>query len=63
MPFKIVRNDIAHVKADMIVNAANPKPIFASNTRSGRPCAIQTAVKRRPKKKSKMCKKAEDSYL
>ena len=32
MPFKIVRNDITKVKADVIVNTANPKPIYASGT-------------------------------
>ena len=32
MPFKIVRDDITHVKADVIVNTANPKPIYASGT-------------------------------
>lgn len=32
MPFKIVRNDITKVKADIIVNTANPKPIYASGT-------------------------------
>ena len=32
MPFKIVRNDITHVKSDVIVNTANPKPIYASGT-------------------------------
>lgn len=32
MPFKIVRNDITHVKADVIVNTANPKQIYASGT-------------------------------
>ena len=32
MPFKIVRNDITNVKADVIVNTANPKPIYASGT-------------------------------
>jgi O-acetyl-ADP-ribose deacetylase (regulator of RNase III) len=32
MPFKIVRNDITHVKADVIVNTANPKPKYASGT-------------------------------
>ena len=34
MPFKIVRNDITKVKADAIVNTANPKPIYASGTDS-----------------------------
>ena len=32
MPFKIVRNDITRVKADAIVNTANPNPICASGT-------------------------------
>ncbi len=32
MPFKIVRNDITHVKVDVIVNTANPKLIYASGT-------------------------------
>ena len=32
MPFKIVRNDITHVKADGVVNIANLKPIYASGT-------------------------------
>lgn len=34
MPFKIVRNDITKIKADIIVNTANPKPIYASGTDS-----------------------------
>ena len=32
MPFKIVRNDITKVKADIIVDTANPKPICVSGT-------------------------------
>ena len=32
MPFKIVRNDITKVKADVIVNTANPNQICASGT-------------------------------
>lgn len=32
MPFKIIRNDITRVKADAIVNTANPKPIYSNGT-------------------------------
>lgn len=32
MPFKIVRDDITNVRADVIVNTANPKPVYASGT-------------------------------
>lgn len=32
MPFKIVRNDITRIKADAIVNTANPNPICGSGT-------------------------------
>lgn len=32
MPFKIIRNDITKVKADAIVNTANPEPCYGSGT-------------------------------
>ena len=32
MPFQIVRNDITKVKADVIVNTANPRPVIGSGT-------------------------------
>jgi len=40
MPFQIIRNDITKVKADVIVNTANPKPVIGGGTDS----AIYTAA-------------------
>ena len=34
MPFQIVRDDLVKVRADAIVNTANPKPIIGSGTDS-----------------------------
>ena len=34
MPFRIIRNDITKVKADVIVNTANPKPAIGGGTDS-----------------------------
>ena len=34
MPLRIIRNDITKVKADAIVNTANPNPIIGSGTDS-----------------------------
>ena len=34
MPFRIIRNDLTKVKADVIVNTANPKPVVGSGTDS-----------------------------
>lgn len=32
MPFQIIRNDITKVKADVIVNTANPRPRIGGGT-------------------------------
>ena len=46
MPFQIIRNDITKVKADAIVNTANPHPKIGSGTDSaiykaaGEECAV-----------------------
>lgn len=34
MPFQIIRSDITKVKADVIVNTANPYPVIGSGTDS-----------------------------
>ena len=34
MPFQIIRNDITRVKADVIVNTANPRPVIGRGTDS-----------------------------
>ena len=34
MPFQIIRNDITKVKADAIVNTANPRPVIGRGTES-----------------------------
>jgi O-acetyl-ADP-ribose deacetylase (regulator of RNase III) len=34
MPYQIIRNDITRVKADVIVNTANPHPVIGRGTDS-----------------------------
>ena len=34
MAFKIVRNDITKIEADVIVNTANPEPVYMAGTDS-----------------------------
>ena len=34
MPFRIIRNDITKVEADVIVNTANPYPVIGNGTDS-----------------------------
>lgn len=35
MPFEIIRNDIVQVRADAIVNTANPRPVIGAGTDAG----------------------------
>lgn len=44
MPFQIIRNDITKVKADVMVNTANPRPVIGSGTDQA---IYQAAGKRR----------------
>lgn len=32
MPFEIIRNEITNMRVDVIVNAANPRPVIGSGT-------------------------------
>ena len=51
MPFNIIRNDITKVKADAIVNTANPYPVFGKGTdeRIYRAAGVEELLKERQK--------------
>ena len=50
MPFKIIRDDITRVKADVIVNTANPMPVYGRGTDE----AIYSAAGREDRKSTRL---------